>query len=420
MIRVTRQNPCPVCGKPDYCFITDDGTKAVCMRVPSEHPTKSPDCQGYVHILKDTPREARPMPVRPVRRPVPRVDPGAYMERLRKGGWSDGVSAWLAGKLGVSAASLDALAPAADFIAKAFAFPMRDGHGKVVGIRYRGAGLRPLRAIHSAVSDADDLAVQGLFYRADIQPCRVIAVCEGPTDTAAALTLGLSAVGRASCNGGEDMLNVLFTRLGVEECVIVADNDGEKLDAYGHRMEPGLNGALKLASRLCVPSRIIIPPCKDIRLWVRAGATLEAFDALVGSASWHTASVPRHHGVMRPMPTRRATVPAPAVNPLALDSENIEDTADAVDAGDTRHAVPATIPEKKPVDRAAISAMWRKAVAAKRQSSAQPATVDMPLPELTPEERATLDAVLEATGGTVITSADPATVAVLEELERQE
>ena len=115
------------------------------------------------------------------------------------------------------------------------------------------------------------------------------------------------------------------------------------------------------------------------------------------------------------MPTRRATVLAHAVNPLALDSENIEDTADAVDAGDTR---PATMPEKKPVDRTAISAMWRKAVAAKRQSSAQPATVDMPLPELTPEERATLDAVLEATGGTVITSADPATVAVLAELEQ--
>ena len=194
MIRVTRQNPCPVCGKPDYCFITDDGTKAVCMRVPSEHPTKSSDCQGYVHILKDTPREARPMPMRPVRRPVPRVDPGAYMERLRQGGWSDGVSAWLAGKLGVSAASLDALAPAADFIAKAFAFPMRDGHGKVVGIRYRAMDGSKWSKTGSA---------QGLFYRADIQPCRVISVCEGPTDTAAALTLGLSAVGRASCNGGE-------------------------------------------------------------------------------------------------------------------------------------------------------------------------------------------------------------------------
>ena len=118
------------------------------------------------------------------------------------------------------------------------------------------------------------------------------------------------------------------------------------------------------------------------------------------------------------MPTRPATVQAPAVNPLALDSENIEDTADAIDAGDTRPAVPAPMPEKKPVDRTAISAMWRKAVAAKRQSSAQPAPVDMPLPELTPEERATLDAVLEATGGTVITSADPATFAVLAELEQ--
>lgn len=46
--RVTRSHPCPVCGKPDWCGYTD--TIAICMRVPSDRPSKN---GGWVHRLTD-------------------------------------------------------------------------------------------------------------------------------------------------------------------------------------------------------------------------------------------------------------------------------------------------------------------------------------------------------------------------------
>ncbi len=35
-LRVTRQNRCPVCGKPDWCLVSPDGEAAICARIESE------------------------------------------------------------------------------------------------------------------------------------------------------------------------------------------------------------------------------------------------------------------------------------------------------------------------------------------------------------------------------------------------
>ena len=52
-IRVSRQNPCIVCSRPDWCGITRDGNVAHCMRVPSPHPCPS---GGWFHFLREMPR----------------------------------------------------------------------------------------------------------------------------------------------------------------------------------------------------------------------------------------------------------------------------------------------------------------------------------------------------------------------------
>jgi DNA primase len=58
MKRVKKGRPCEICGRDRWCGYSEDGTKAVCMRVESEHPTKN---RGWLHILEDVP-SARPTP----------------------------------------------------------------------------------------------------------------------------------------------------------------------------------------------------------------------------------------------------------------------------------------------------------------------------------------------------------------------
>ena len=48
MIRVSRQRPCKVCGKPDWCLYAADGSAAICPRVKSEHPVGTTGV-GWLH-----------------------------------------------------------------------------------------------------------------------------------------------------------------------------------------------------------------------------------------------------------------------------------------------------------------------------------------------------------------------------------
>jgi len=64
LVRVSRKQPCPVCGKPDWCSLSRDGEIAICMRVASGHETQN---GGHLHQLAAAPRPRRaapsPMPI---------------------------------------------------------------------------------------------------------------------------------------------------------------------------------------------------------------------------------------------------------------------------------------------------------------------------------------------------------------------
>jgi hypothetical protein len=49
-LRVTRHNPCPVCGKPDWCLVSEDGKMAICARIESDKKAGSKGA-GWIHIL---------------------------------------------------------------------------------------------------------------------------------------------------------------------------------------------------------------------------------------------------------------------------------------------------------------------------------------------------------------------------------
>jgi len=125
----------------------------------------------------------------------------------------------------------------------------------------------------------------------------LLLIAEGPTDTAAILDLGFSAVGRPSCTGGVNLLVELVRTLKPSGVVIVADGDA-----------PGQRGAETLATVLVAYSasvRIIAPPSgvKDAREWKRSGATSADVQQTIDAAPVRKLSVSTqmrrkggHHG----------------------------------------------------------------------------------------------------------------------------
>lgn len=150
----------------------------------------------------------------------------------------------------------------------AFAFPMREPGGSVIGIRLRN-------------DKGDKWAVKGsksgLFIPSDYSymPDGVLYLVEGPTDLAAAMTIGLRAIGRAACLGQEQMVIDYVHRNSIDRLVIVTDND-----------EPGLRGAEKLQSMLSVLSCIWVPPCKDLREFVNLGGDYKTMQTILKDLVW--------------------------------------------------------------------------------------------------------------------------------------
>ena len=51
LVRCNKQSPCPICGKPDWCSLAEDGSFAICMRQAdgAHKPTKN---GGWLHVLR--------------------------------------------------------------------------------------------------------------------------------------------------------------------------------------------------------------------------------------------------------------------------------------------------------------------------------------------------------------------------------
>lgn len=261
-IRVNRQNRCPVCNSDTWCEVSDDGAVALCMRVSSEFQKVFKTGEiGYIHRLTDAPRKSIPFKKE---EPRPTIDVFAMMKE-----WSLKTKPeWLwqlAEGLGVKASALMELRVAWAAEHRAWAWPMRNGLGAFVGIRLRNNEGRKWAVTGSK---------SGIFLPFCI-PQKAAWICEGPTDTAAALSLGLFAIGRPSCSGGTNEILAVIKRLEVRECVIIADNDA-----------PGLVGAELLSKQLPIPNCIITMPGKDLRQSVNDGLTAEVLENMVKQTRW--------------------------------------------------------------------------------------------------------------------------------------
>lgn len=262
--RVTRQNPCGICEKGDWCTRGTSGW--CCMRIQSDHPLKN---GGWFHPF-DGEKQNPPIPP-----PVPQVNQPAINPAKMLRQWNlempVEVLNHLAGQLGISFDSVEKLGCVWAPPHRAWAFPMRDGYGEIVGIRLRADDGRKWAVRGSK---------QGIFIP-DMMPQSVVYLPEGPTSTAAALTLGLYAIGRPSCSTGGPEIKTALKRLGVSRAVIVADND-DKPDG----LRPGFDGAQKLAKEIGVRSVIWMPPTKDIRDFLRQGGTAQLIQSEIRNFVW--------------------------------------------------------------------------------------------------------------------------------------
>ncbi len=273
--RVSKASPCPVCGKPDWCLTAgrpDSPDAAICARTESP---KRCGAAGWLHVLRDSGPTWTGW-----RRTLPQAVNLAASQPAAAGiaGEAAAGVAWLekhpdhlerfAAGLWVSAESLRRLGVGYSPDRRAWLFPMTDVAGEICGARLRLLSGRKLSIKGGR---------EGLFLPSGIGP-NVLLLPEGPTDTAALLGLGFSAVGRPSCRGGAGPIVELCRRLRPARAVVVSDADA-----------PGRDGAAALAQRLRVhvPSVCIIEPApehKDMRAWARAGAIRADVQAAIDAA----------------------------------------------------------------------------------------------------------------------------------------
>jgi hypothetical protein len=272
--RVSKADPCPICRRAglrgiDWCRVFDDGW-VECMRVQSDKPAKS---GGWMHRLSGGEGGARSgerSRSHPTGQGQPPVIDAAKLMREWTAATSATALAEFAAALGVSAPSVVAVGAAWAAPYSAWAFPMCDGYGSVVGIRLRNE--RGKFAVRGSR--------QGIFTTTDhgpgtTGPQRTLFVCEGPTDTAAAVELGLFAVGRPNCCCGGPEIKVFARRQGCSRVVVVSDND-----------KPGLDGARKVGREVKLPFAVYVPPAKDLREFVRLGGTRAMIENTVKGIVW--------------------------------------------------------------------------------------------------------------------------------------
>lgn len=266
LARVSRAHPCARCNHTSWCLYAEDGSMLICMRDSSGEPKQFAGGEvGYIHRL--TEQANKFVPTRKPEPPAPIINAQAMMK-----GWLEqttaGHLAVLAASLGVKASSLLELRAAWAQEHHAWAFPMRNGYGAMVGIRLRSSDGRKWAVRGSK---------QGIFLPY-CPPQDAVFICEGPTDTAAALSIGLYAIGRPSCSGGMPDIIIALRRLGIRRVVIIADND-----------DPGLTGADMLSRHLEIPCCLFTLPCKDVREAVARGMDAETLMAMVNQHRWHNA-----------------------------------------------------------------------------------------------------------------------------------
>lgn len=266
-VRVSKSFKCGICGKDNWCTWSPTLRGFCCMRVDSKQPMRN---GGYFH--RDL-SEARPLPKPDPEKP--KIDAAALMRD-----WAESTpDHWIrqhASQLKVSPLSLMSLGIVWARPHHAWGFPMFNGNGLMVGIRLRTAAGRKW-----SVTGGHD----GVFLCTE-PPQYTAYIVEGPTDSAAAITLGLFPIGRPNCRSAIAHTQVTINRLRIKRCVVLRDNDVPGLDPKRPYEQPGCDGAIALARELQVPVGSMVLPTKDLRKFLEWGGTRAIIEMKESKLVW--------------------------------------------------------------------------------------------------------------------------------------
>ncbi|WP_339749221.1 toprim domain-containing protein [uncultured Rubinisphaera sp.] len=258
MLRVSALNRCPICGHGDWCMIKADGTMAICPRT-AEGAVKDLGEAGYLHVV-------HPDHVTP--HPAPHYEPPnsvkvdfKHLSDIRRERAEPRLHD-LSRTLGVSVDALRCLKVGYNDFDKTFTFPERDGQGNIIGIllRYPTGPKKRIKGSKSGLSYAD-------AWDDGVGP--VFAV-EGPSDTAALMTLGLKAIGRPSNRGGYAHLADLLSDFPEDRNIIILGDNDCKEDGFWPGKEGAIQTASEVSKRLERTVYWALPPdgVKDARAWL--------------------------------------------------------------------------------------------------------------------------------------------------------
>jgi hypothetical protein len=283
---VTKDKPCPVCGRPDWCSL---GAKWVhCMRVQSTRSCKGggwlhhADAQHDLPPATETTRRLSDAEMRAKWEPVAMEAAKVGRSFLPALAQTLGVTELALAKLHVGYLELQG--------SWCWTFPERNADGWVVGI---------VRRLQTPRNGKNKLCAKGsrhglTYHPAWACPPGPIWLVEGGSDVAAGITLGIAVVGRPSCTGGIRYLAELLAPHRDRRIIVLGENDRKAPlhlrqlvpphDPHCRcclRCAPGLAGAKQTAQALALAlGRRVewrLPPkgIKDLRDLVRGLSPLE-------------------------------------------------------------------------------------------------------------------------------------------------
>ena len=300
--RVTRRNPCPICGNIDYCTVHGQRGIVGCMRRRDGAYRVGQSALGeqYWHRLSNQERDHLKLP--PSRPPRPKL-PHTHLMRLAKR-WH-GRAAMVPGDLlqaradywGVSREVVVRLriGIARDYELRAmhtrcvwdsyFTAPIFTATLKVCGIALQPPAYNTL----PPGGNDDDRKKKmltgsspGLYVPAGLNDRKLLLVVEGLSDTAAALHLGFDAIGRFSNGSCADDVADFAERRGYAMVAVIPDNDPSSKPQAQEATRRGLDALMgSLLTRRIDAITLRPSKAKDLRQWLNNGGTRDALLAAI-------------------------------------------------------------------------------------------------------------------------------------------